>query len=368
MSILLFIIILVALILVHELGHFVVAKRFGIRVDEFGVGFPPRIFAKKYGETEYSVNALPLGGFVKIFGENPDNESISGPDRSRSFVNKPKVVQSGVLLAGVVFNILFAWPLLSAAYMIGVPSTRDGAPAGATVRDVALMATQILPGSPAEEAGLKPGDKILSLSSHDATLQNPSPDNFLEFTQGHEGQEVALGIKRGEETLTLTATPTRGVIAEAKETPAIGIAIDEVGIVRLPFFAALLEGAKFAGVLTKETTVGLAGFFADIFRGHPDLESVAGPVGIAGIVSDASALGVSYILTLAAIISINLGLINLLPIPALDGGRFLFVIIEAIKGSPIKPKIANAIHSISFALLILLILIVTYNDILRLVK
>lgn len=368
MSILLFIIILVALVLVHEFGHFIVAKRAGIRVDEFGIGFPPKLWSIKRRETEYSVNALPLGGFVKIFGENPDDESLSGPEKARSFVSKSKIVQSAVLLAGIAMNIVFAWPLLSAAYMIGIPSARDDAPAGAEVRDISLLVTQVLSDSPAEEAGLKQGDKILSLSSEAMIVESPEPDDFIDFAQSHEGQKIEMIVARGEDTLTFSVIPERGVIDELPNSPAIGVAIDEIGVARLSFIPAVIEGAKFTAILTKETAVGLAGFFADIFRGTPDFSEVAGPVGIAGIVHDASALGISSLLMLSAIISISLGLINLLPIPALDGGRFLFLLIEVIKGSPIQPKIANALHGIFFALLILLILIVTYNDILRLVK
>ena len=135
MSILLFIIILAVLILAHEFGHFIVAKKSGIRVDEFGIGFPPKLYGKKFGETEYTINALPLGGFVKIFGENPDEENTNGPDRARSFVHKPKIIQAAVLVAGVFFNLLLAWFLISAGFMIGLPASSESVLPGQTIVD-----------------------------------------------------------------------------------------------------------------------------------------------------------------------------------------------------------------------------------------
>ncbi len=367
MTILLFIIILLALVLVHEFGHFIIAKKSGIRVDEFGVGFPPKLWSKKLGETEYSVNALPLGGFVKIFGEDPNDESLSGPDKARSFVHKPKYIQAAVLLAGIAFNIIAAWPILAAAYMIGLPSSIEGAPKGAEIKDIALIVTTILPDSPAEREQLRPGDKILSLSLGDQKIENPTPEQLQEFTQAHVGEEIIFALERSKEPLEATLMPQKGLLADNPEKAAVGIAMDQVGIVSLPVHRALWEGAKLTTMLTKDTTFGLAYFFGSIFEGNADLSQISGPVGIAGVVGDASEMGFSYVLIFTALISINLGLINLLPIPALDGGRILFLIIEIIKGSPIKPKIANAIHSISFALLILLILIVTYSDIMKLV-
>ncbi|MCI0542542.1 site-2 protease family protein [bacterium] len=369
MSVLLFIIILLLLVLVHEFGHFIVAKKSGIRVDEFGVGFPPKVWSVKRGETEYSVNALPLGGFVKIFGEDPNDESISGPDTSRSFVHKPKYIQAAVLLAGIAFNIIAAWPILTGAYLIGLPSSVEGAPEGAEIEDVALIVTAILPDSPAEKAKLQPGDKILSLSTAGGGgehLENPSPEKFQEFTQAHEGESIMVTLMRVNKPVEATLTPEKDILKDNPEKAAVGIAMDKIGIVTLPVHLAIIEGGKLAAVLTKETAVALVGFFASIFQGQADFSQVSGPIGIAGVVGDASEMGLSYVLIFTALISINLGLINLLPIPALDGGRILFLLIEIIKGSPMKPKLAGVIHGIFFALLILLILVVTYNDILKL--
>ncbi|GMQ95397.1 MAG: RIP metalloprotease RseP [Patescibacteria group bacterium] len=364
MSILLFIVILALLILAHEFGHFIVAKRSGIKVDEFGIGFPPKLFSKKIGETKYSLNLFPVGGFVKIFGETPDCDSISGPDAHRSFVNKPKYVQAAVLSAGVVFNVLLAWILISSGFMAGLPSSVAAAPKGAVIRDVSIVVTNVLPDSPAEEAGLRPGDKIVALVEGKRELLNPTTPQVQEFISASGGVEVGVTFKRGkapEERLFMI--PTEGII----DKPAIGIAMDEIGIVRLLPHLALWEGAKLTAALTQATLLGIMGFIAGIFTGSADLSAIAGPVGIVSIVGEASQFGFIYLLSLTALISINLAIINLLPFPALDGGRLLFLLIEVIKGSPIKPAVANTTNAIGFALLIFLMVVITYSDILKIV-
>jgi regulator of sigma E protease len=362
-SILLFIIIIAILILAHEFGHFIVAKRSGIRVDEFGIGFPPKLWGKKIGETEYTINLFPIGGFVKIFGETPDDDSIDGPDAKRSFVNKPKRVQAAVLAAGVFFNILLAWFLISTGFLIGLPTPVSEAPEGRTLQDVSVVVTGVFSGSPAEKAGLKVGDKILSLKAGESESILPSTQATQEFISSRSGENITVAVQRGKQlSENFTIKPEEGII----EKPAIGIAMDEIGTLRLPVHLALWEGAKLTASLTEATFLGLASFFGNLLTGNADLSSVAGPVGIVGIVGDASQFGFIYLLSLTALISINLAIINLIPFPALDGGRLLFLLIEAIKRSPIKPKIANTLNAIGFTLLLLLMVVITYNDILKL--
>ena len=363
MSIILFFVILLVLVLVHEFGHFIVAKKSGIRVDEFGFGFPPKLFSIKKGETEYSFNAIPFGGFVKIFGETPDEESLSGPDSKRSFVNKPKLIQAAVLVAGVFFNLLLAWFLLSVGFLAGMPTSLEGAPEGAVVKDPALTVTGILPGSPAEYAGLKPGDKIISLGDDETLIEVETPESVQAFVSTRPGQEITIVFKRAKTENSLIVIPESGII---EGTPAIGISMDIVGTLKLPVHKALLEGLKTTVSLTGATAAGLALFIKDAFIGRADLGALTGPVGIVGIVGDAYKFGFIYLLSFTAFISINLAIINLIPFPALDGGRLLFLAIEKIKGSAIRPQIANALNAIGFFLLILLMLIVTYNDIVRL--
>ncbi len=364
MSILLFIIILAILILAHEFGHFIVAKRSGIRVDEFGIGFPPKLWGKKIGETEYTINLFPIGGFVRIFGETPDDESINGPDAKRSFVNKPKYIQAAVLGAGVFFNILLAWFLISAGFMIGLPTPVDAVPEGRVLQNISVVITEVIPESPAKEAGLKVGDKILSLKAGESGIILPSLQATQEFISSRGGEDIVIAMQRGKQPAKdFTIRPVDGLI----ERPAIGIAMDEIGTLRLPPHIALWEGAKLTTYLTQATFFGLASFFGGLVTGEADLSSVSGPVGIVGIVGDASQFGFIYLLTLTALISINLAIINLVPFPALDGGRLLFLLIEILKGSPIKPVVANVANAIGFALLILLMIVITYSDIIKII-
>ena len=364
MNILIFLIVLAALILVHEFGHFIVAKKFGIRVDEFGIGFPPKLFGVKKGETEYTFNAIPFGGFVKIFGENPDEESRYGSDAARSLINKSKWIQAAVIVAGVGFNFLLAWFLISFGFLTGLPMPTEELPNGAQVSEERLLITNVQEGSPAEVAGISSGDVILSLTSGDDMLHAPTPALTQEFIVRHEGEEITLNYKRGEEEKKAAVTPMFGIVPDK---PAIGIAMNTVGLVRLPIHRAVLEGGIDTLSLIGAVFVAFANLIADAFKGTADFADLAGPVGIVSLVGDATDLGFSYLLGFVAFISINLGVLNLLPIPALDGGRLLFLLIEAIKGSPMNYKVVNFTHALSFVILILLMLFVTYNDIVRLI-
>ena len=363
MSVLIFIVIIAILILAHEFGHFIVAKRAGIKVEEFGIGFPPKLWGKKIGETEYTLNLFPIGGFVKIFGETPDDESINGPDAKRSFVNKPKYIQAAVLSAGVFFNILLAWILISAGFMIGLPTPVDATPEGSVLKNVSTVITEVVPKSPAYISGFKTGDKITSLSSGENTVEYPTTKTTQEFISSRLGENIVVGIQRGKQkTDKIAVRPVEGIT----DTPAIGIAMDEIGLLRLPPHIALWEGAKLTVSLTEATFFGLADFFGGLITGSADISDVSGPLGIIRIVGDASQFGFIYLLSLTAIISINLAIINLIPFPALDGGRLFFLLIETIKRSPIKPKIANTLNIIGFVFLLLLMVAITYSDIIKL--
>lgn len=363
MNILLFAVILAVLILVHEFGHFIVAKKNGIRVDEFGIGFPPKLYGKKYGETEYTVNAVPFGGFVRIFGENPDEESTNGPESERSFVNKPKLTQVAVLSAGVFFNLLFAWFLITTGFLIGLPSSASDQLSVGDVSNAALTVVEVVKDTPANLAGIQTGDKIISVSYQKETVVEATPEAFQEFVNAHGSKEISVLLQRGNEERTVAITPKEGII---KGKYAIGIAMDMVGVMRLPVHRAIYEGGKLTLIYTGETFKGLYHLLTAAFRGKADMSSVSGPVGIVKIVGDASQLGLTYLISLTALISINLAVINILPIPALDGGRVFFILIETIKRSPIKAQTANLAHSIGFIILIGLIMIVTFHDVWKL--
>ena len=363
MTVLIFIIILALLVLVHELGHFIVAKASGIRVDEFGLGFPPRMFGKKIGETIYSINWIPFGGFVKIFGENPDVESTTGPDASRSFVNKNRAIQAAVLVAGVAFNMIFAWLLISAGFMVGLPTSTSDASDPSKIQNVRLTVTAVLPESPAAKAGIKAGDTLASLAVGEDLAAIMQPETVQRFIEEHQNEEITLVHKRGTDVLTTKVMPAEGFIDGRK---SIGIAMDEIGTLKLSLLPALGRGAETAFGLAKAITVGFVSFIAEIFQGQAKLSDLSGPVGIAGLVGDARALGFIYLLTFTAFISVNLAVLNLMPFPALDGGRLLFVAIETVIRRRIKPEIANAVNGIGFALLILLMVVVTFRDITKL--
>lgn len=369
MTILIFLGVLLVLIIVHEFGHFIVAKKSGIRVDEFGIGFPPKLFGKKYGETEYTINALPFGGFVRIFGENPSEIPIPGTHHPRALINKPKYIQAAVLFAGVFFNMILAWILFSLTLMIGtsaVGGSQDQA-LSQYFSGEQLLITQVLPNSPAGEALLVPGDEIVALTSGDTVIIPLNPEDVSTFIKANNDTQISLEFKRDTVLNSVILTPEQGLISESPETPAVGIGMGLVGTLKLPVHIAIWEGGKHTIKTLYRVTVGIGTFVYDALLFKADLSTVAGPVGIVGLVGDASALGLIALMNFTAIISLNLAVINLIPFPALDGGRLLFLLIEAIKGSPIRPQITNTFNFLGFALLILLMLVVTYGDIVRLV-
>ena len=364
MSIIIFFIILLVLVLVHEFGHFFTAKSFGIRVDEFGFGFPPKLFGVKKGETEYTFNLLPIGGFVRIFGENPDEENINGPDAGRSFVNKPAWQQAVVLFAGVFMNFLLAWFLFSIGFMSGLPTSVGSEPSGSKLSDVHLTIISVAPKSPAEIAGLKSGDKIISVGNNDFTL-TPDPDIVKTFVTTSMGKPIHMIYTRGKDSTpnAINVTPTASTPGG---TLTIGISMDMIGTAKLGFFSALKEGASLTWFVIKGTVLGLYRLIADSLHGKGNFSSVTGPVGLVGIAGDAYKFGFAYLLSFAALISVNLGVINLFPFPALDGGRLFFLLIEKIKGSRLNPKIVNMANTIGFGILIFLMLIITYHDVVKL--
>ncbi len=380
MNILIFVIILLILVVAHEAGHFFTAKGFGIRVDEFGFGFPPKLFGIKKGETEYTFNLLPLGGFVKIFGENPDDlpavstpqalqagENTGSTDEDRKFYNKAKWKQAIVLFAGVLANFVLAWFLFSFGLMSGLPTSVDSKPYGQVLTDVHLVVLSTAPNSPAAIGGLRSGDKIVSVThmkpDEKLTADEINPESLKTFIEAHPGSELEVGYIRGnnQEVKIAKVTPK-----DTDGNVAIGIAMDEIGIAKLPLFTAFFEGMKLTLSVTKGTLVGLYTLIADGIRGKGSLASVTGPVGLVGIVGDAYKFGFAYLISFTALISVNLAIINLLPFPALDGGRLFFLLIEKLKGSRINPKVANTANMIGFGILIFLMLVVTYHDVVKL--
>lgn len=350
---LIFVIIFISiLILVHEWGHFYAARKLGVRVDEFGFGFPPRLFSRVANGVRYSFNLFPLGGFVRIFGEHGEGE-----DDRMSFVSRPAWQRFIILAAGVGMNLVLAWVLFSGASAIGVPQIGGEEAGGAPVSVLG-----VLPGSPAEAAGLKIGDQILEIRAPEVSLRIEHEEDVRAFADAYRGEEVTLMIRRQDQIRELQATP-RAEVPEG-EGP-LGIVLGRLIIARSPWYAAPIAGAQALGRSVVAIVVGLGMLLAEIVTEGRAPAGVSGPIGILLFAQDSSALGTAYFLQFIGLLSVNLAVLNFLPIPALDGGRVLFLVIEKIKGSRISPRVEQAAHTLGFILLVLLMLLVTYKDIVR---
>lgn len=360
-----FLLVLTVLVFVHELGHFLAARLFKIRVDEFAIGFPPRILSWMWGKTRYAINLLPLGGYVKIYGENPDDVRTDD-----SILSKKRWQQAIVLVAGVTFNILFAWLLLSLSLFLGTKASAGAMPS-AIVRDPILTVVMVATGSPAEKAGLKSGDEILSVTN--------AEDFLATSTLSVEGaQRVIASAKKTvtfnvKQQITSTSTkqtayefksivvePISGLVAGKK---AIGISMDMVATVKAGFFESFYYGARQTWYLTENVAFGLYDSIKNVISGNASLKQVSGPVGIAGAVGESAKIGFASLLVMAAVISANLAVINLVPFPALDGGRLVIIIVEGIIRRELPHKAVQWINAVGFLLLITLMIVVTVKDI-----
>jgi regulator of sigma E protease len=354
LTILAFIVILGLLVFVHELGHFVVAKKSGMKVEEFGFGFPPKIFGIKKGETTYSINLIPLGGFVKIVGE--DGSDALDP---QSFGNKPAWKRFLVLIAGVTMNVILAWILISIGMAVGLPtalSQSDSLPKSARLRDVAVGILEVQPGTPADQAGLKLGDLIVKIDNQNiATIQQAQ-----DATKQDAGKAAVYTIKRGQQTLQKTITPRAN--PPAGEGP-LGIALGSVGFVSYPWYEAPIRGFTATVNVIVLTVTTFAGIIWQFVQGHHVGAALSGPVGIAVLTRDVTQLGFIYLLQFTAILSINLAIINAIPFPALDGGRILFLVIEKLRGRKMDVRAESWANTIGFMLLILLMIAVTVKDV-----
>lgn len=365
MSILTFLIVLFILVLVHELGHFAIAKWTGMRVDEFGIGFPPKLFGIRKGGTEYTFNLFPVGGFVKIYGEDSLVESEEDGKRisnEGSFTSKSKWAQSAVLVAGITMNILFAWVLIALAFGMGVKTSvsEDEASSSAS-----LAITSVLPGSPAESASLTGGAIIKEVRVDEDVLATLTPSAFRHFVEVHPDTDMTVTYALGGE---IRAVQVRSEMRDIDgvERPAVGVALTLIDTVSRSFIESIIDATVYVCTALRDIAVGIGTLLVDTVRMRADFSQVAGPVGIVGLVDEASSYGFTSLLLFTAFISLNLAVINILPFPALDGGRLLFVIIEAVKGTPIKAQYVAVLNTVGFSLLILLMVLVTWNDISKL--
>jgi len=375
-----FIFVISILVLVHELGHFLAAKKFGIKVEEFGIGLPPRIWGIKKGETIYSINWLPIGGFVKLFGEEGEEDargtwqgagskkkrdsghalSATSYELKRAFFLRPIWQRAVVLLAGVTMNFLLAIAILSFLFTQGVFVPTDK-----------VTIEKVEENSPAEEAGLEEGDIIKKLQiSKTPKLQTEeieikSAEKLINFTKEHLDEEIELIVLRGNEELTVKIIPRK----EYPESQGpMGIAITDFEERTYPWYKAPFWGTYEAFKLSWVLIKGVGRTLWRLITFQPIKEEVAGPVGIAQITGKAVKFGKMAVLELLGLLSLNLAVVNILPFPALDGGRLLFIGIEATTGKKIRTKWERIAHQIGMAILLALILLVTINDVLRIVR
>jgi len=366
-AILIFLGVLFVLVLVHEWGHYITAKLTGMRVDEFGIGFPPTLWSKKVGETTYALNALPIGGYVKILGEDGEDgkQSLSTEDKERTFSARPKWAQALVLFAGVTMNMILAWVLL---IIISISMMGSMQPIAESDYSEAsqLIVVQVMEGSPAFEV-IPTGALITSITT-DSVAVSPealTPTSFSALVTEAADSAVAVTYQHNDEVKTVHILPEMQMI-DGVERSLLGVSLALVAPVEYGLFGAVREGTLTTIDLTKRVTIGIFAFFGTIFTGNADFASVAGPVGIVGHVGDAAQLGIIPLLFFTALISINLAIINLLPIPALDGGRLVLVAVETIARRPLSPVLAGRVNIIGFVFLIGIMLAVTISDVWKL--
>lgn len=332
---------LLTLVIGHEFGHFVAAKLLGATVEEFGVGFPPKIVSKKIGETEYSLNAIPFGGFVRIHGENELQDGSAVLDASkRSFRDLSATRKIVIVAAGVLMNLLLAWAAFTAVFMIGMPQQ--------------AVISQVVAGSPAAISGINPGDQVLNFNT---------PEAFTSFIAANAGHEISFKILHNGETKTITTTPR--VNPPAGEG-RLGVAVIEGGVARESFAKAVVDGGKLTFEATKSIFVALTGLIKGIFEGQwGRLSEVTGPIGIFNIIGQASKLGLVYLLELLGLISVNLAVVNSFPFPALDGGRVLMIAVQKLYRRALSPYVENLVNAVGLIFLLFLMLLITIRDISR---
>lgn len=342
MTLIYFIIILSVTIFVHELGHFIFAKRAGIYVYEFCIGMGPRIFKfkRKNDETEYGIRILPIGGFCAMAGEDTlDDENVP---KEKKLMNKTWSQRFMTMVAGVMFNFIFAIILL---FIIGlINGNPNNKPAVISVPN----------DGPAYLAGLRVDDVIIKLNN----VKINTIDRLMIEYQINYGKPIELEVLRDDEILRFTITPET-IESDDGTSYQYDFALD--GSIEKGFFEAIEYAVtKFLSLIEQMFVT-----FAYLFTGKLSLSNLSGPVGIYNIVGQSAQAGILSLISLTSLLSINVGFINLLPIPAFDGGRILFLIIEKIRRKPVKPEIENRIHAVGLILLMILMIVVTYNDIVR---
>jgi regulator of sigma E protease len=357
------------LIFVHELGHFLIAKLFNVKVEKFSLGFGPKVFSKQIGETEYMLSAFPLGGFVKLFGEggiiegaNDDKskgdisegtvrlpDEFTEEEKKRSFAHRPPHAKIAIVMAGPIFNLVFAWLAFIVLNMTGVPTLT--AKIGEVPKD-----------KPAFKAGIQKGDLIKGINNQPVTRW----DEIAAIISGSKGEPVSVKVKRDQQELSFTVTPeprvTKNLFGEDVKGFAIGVA--SAGEIVTEYYGpvdAVVKGTAQTGKVIELTVMSLVKLFQRVVP----LDTVGGPIMIVKMAGEQAAAGASSFLAFMALLSINLGILNLLPVPVLDGGHLVFYFWELVTGRPVSQKIREYGQQVGMVLLLSLMVLAFYNDIVR---
>jgi regulator of sigma E protease len=346
---------LIGLIILHEFGHFILAKKFGVKVEEFGIGYPPRLFGKKIGETIYSINALPFGAFIKIPGE------IEKIEDHRSFSAQPAGKRALIIFGGVLSFWIMAAILFSVVFSLGTQVAISDEENHNLVNPMVQIAA-VASDSPAEKAGIKPGDTIKELRIKNYELRINKVKEVQEFTDLHKGEEITLTIERGKEVFDVKLVPR---ISPPAGEGAMGVGLVRTAIKSYPWYISPWQGIKATVNLTVAIVQGYGQAIVKVFKGIPSGLQLTGPVGIFHLFTQASQLGVNYFIQFIGMIAIYIALFNILPIPAVDGGKLLFLGIEVIRKKPISEKVEQKVTSFFFLLLIVLAVFITIKDITR---
>ena len=346
--------VLVLLMIIHEFGHFIIAKKFKVRVDEFGIGYPPRMFGKKFGETLYSVNWIPLGAFVRIYGEE------DGVEGSRSFNSLKIWKKVMIVIGGVAAFWLCSMVIFTLMFMIGsdLPISDQDAPG---LSNPKLIIVQVADDSPAKNAGLKQGDEIKTVTTIDNHVFTVNKTNdFQSIINDNKGQPITITIQRNNDLVPINVVP-RALAPQGQGVLGISLERTATLIEKQPFYMAPIKGVAYTFKMTWVALEGLYTVFQNLIfgRGLPQGAEFAGPLGITIFLANALSYGPGFFLYFIGLISIFVAIFNVFPIPALDGGKLVFLLIEKIRGKPVSPQLEQKISALFFILLISLSIFVT---------
>jgi regulator of sigma E protease len=338
---------LIFLIILHELSHFLAAKRFGVPIEECGIGYPPRIFAKKFGGTFYSLNLLPFGAFVRLSGEIGE-----GFFSSLSLSKRMVIVLAGVVSFWIIASFIFIF-----LFKLGMPTVISDEDFSNTAQ---IQIIQVAKNSPAQISGLQPGDVIKEFKVQNLNFKIERVKELQELTQKYKGEKVILKIERGKEIFEKEITPR--VNPPEGEGP-MGIVLVRVDVKKYSLLRSIFEGLKMTVILTWEIIKGYLLAIKNLFEGVSPQVQLMGPVGILNLMYQTSKMGIIYFFHLLALISLHLAIFNLLPIPALDGGKLLFLTLEGVRKRPVSIEMEKKITALFFGILVILAILVTIKDI-----